>query len=56
MLKNLKIHDDVHILLKRYCLENHLKINDFASYILKKYVISMEKNICKDIAKRVETK
>ena len=39
MLKNLKIDADVHELLKKYCLKNSLKMNDFASNILSKFIM-----------------
>jgi hypothetical protein len=38
MRKNLKIAESCHIILKKYCDENHLKISDWATSILLKEI------------------
>lgn len=38
MRKNLKIAEDVHNIIKKYCDDNHLKIGDWATAILLKEI------------------
>jgi hypothetical protein len=38
MRKNLKITEETHIAIKKYCEENHLKLSDWASSVLLKEI------------------
>lgn len=56
MLKNLKIGENTHILLKKYCKKNHLKMNEFASYILEKYMKDIGESKCISESARIVKK
>jgi hypothetical protein len=42
MRKNLKIAEQAHATIKKYCDENHLKISDWATSILLKEILEKE--------------
>lgn len=42
--KNLKISNDAHETLKKYCEKNFLKMNDWASHIIIDHIIKLENN------------
>lgn len=51
MRKNLKITEEVHSIIKKYCDENHLKISDWASSVLLKKI---EEDGCTFIESRIQ--
>jgi hypothetical protein len=42
MRKNLKITEEAHATIKKYCDENHLKISDWATSVLLKEISEKE--------------
>lgn len=49
MRKNLKITEEVHDRIKKYCDENHLKMSDWASSVLLKKIEEIENGTTKEI-------